>query len=153
MHIQNQSVVGIHYTLKNDKGKTLDSSKTMEAFTFLCGADNIIFGLESALIGKQIGDQLDVTVEPEDGYGVRREELRQELPLSSFEEIDDIQVGMHFQSGPEDDATTFRIINIEGDTVTVDGNHELAGIRLHFSISVESVRDATPEEIDHGHVH
>lgn len=153
MNIQEQRVVKIHYTLKNDDGEILDSSEAMEPFAFLCGADNIIRGLESALIGKTIGDQIDVTVEPEDGYGTRREELQQELPLSNFDEIDDIQVGMYFQTGGEDDGITMRIVAIDGDKVIVDGNHELAGIRLHFSISIESVRDATPEELDHGHVH
>ena len=153
MEIQENSVVGMHYTLKNGTGEILDSSEGSEPLHFLYGSGSIVAGLESALIGKTIGEKIDVTVEPEDGYGIRRDGLRQEMPLSAFEGIDDVQVGMYFQIEREDAPMTMRIVAIDGDTVTVDGNHELAGVRLHFSVSIESVRDATPEEIDHGHVH
>jgi len=104
-------------------------------------------------MGKTVGDKLEVTIEPEAGYGIRRDELLQKIPRSAFEGIDNLQVGMQFESQTEQGPMPIRVTAIEGDTVTVDGNHELAGIRLHFAVSVESIREATAEEISHGHVH
>ena len=153
MKIQNNRVVGVHYTLKNDAGETIDSSGGREPLVFLQGANNIISGLESALMGKTVGDKLEVTIEPEAGYGIRRDELLQKIPRSAFEGTDNLQVGMQFESQTEQGPMPIRVTAIEGDTVTVDGNHELAGIRLHFAVSVESIREATAEEISHGHVH
>lgn len=153
MEIKDGMVVGMHYTLKNDAGDVLDTSDGREPLEFLYGFNNIITGLESAIEGKAVGDKLDVSIEPEDAYGVRDEGLQQEIDRSNFEGVEDIQVGMRFQAETESGPVPIRVVAVEGDTVTVDGNHELAGERLHFSVSIESLREADKEEIEHGHAH
>ena len=153
MQIQEGMVVGMHYTLKNDAGDTLDTSDGRDPLMFLYGFGNIISGLEKVIEGKGVGDKLDVSLEPADGYGERDEGLQQEVDKSNFEGIDDIQVGMRFQAETEDGPVPIRVVAIDGDTVTVDGNHELAGERLHFSVSIESLREAEAEELEHGHAH
>ncbi len=153
MKVQENTVVGIHYTLKNDEGDVLDSSNNLDPLQYLQGKGNIISGLEQALDGKESGDKVNVTLEPEDAYGSYRDELVQQVPKSAFQGVNDLQEGMRFQAQTEQGALPIKIINIEDDTVTVDGNHELAGERLHFDVSIESVRQATNEELSQGHVH
>ena len=153
MEIKTDMVVGMHYTLKNDKGEVIDSSEGHDPLVFLHGYGNIITGLESALTGKKIGDKLDVTVEPEDGYGLHEENAIQQVPKSSFEGVEELAVGMQFQADTEHGPVPITIKEIVGDMVVIDGNHDLAGERLHFAVSIESIREATPEEIEHGHVH
>ena len=153
MQVQENTVVGIHYTLKNDAGDVLDTSEGRQPLEFLQGKGNIISGLEKALEGKDVGASVDVTVEPEEGYGQPRDELIQKVPKSAFQGVDDLKVGMRFQAQTEQGALPIKVVGIEDDTVTVDGNHELAGERLHFNVSVETVRMATEEELSHGHVH
>ncbi len=153
MQIANNKVVYIHYTLKNDAGDTLDSSDGGAPLAFLHGSGGIIKGLESALEGKSSGDKLEVVVEPEEGYGASHPEAIQQVPKSAFQGIDDLAVGMRLQAETADGAVPIKVTAIEDDIVTIDANHELAGERLHFAVSVESVRDATEEEISHGHVH
>ena len=153
MKVQENTVVGIHYTLKNDDGDVLDSSKDRDPLQFMQGKGNIISGLEKALDGKEEGDNVNVTLEPEDAYGPHRDELVQQIPKSAFQGVGDLQEGMRFQAQTEQGTLPITVINIKDDTVTVDGNHELAGERLHFDVSVESVREATEEEISHGHAH
>lgn len=153
MQIQDKAVVGFHYTLKNDAGEILDSSEGDEPLHYLHGSGGIIQGLENALTGKVVGDKLDVIVEPEDGYGVHRETLVQEVPRSAFGDFDGIEVGMMFQAETDTGMVPVRVVAMSDDTVTVDGNHELAGERLHFAVRIEEVREATQQELDHGHVH
>lgn len=153
MDIQKGRVVGMHYTLRNDEGEIIDTSEGREPLVFLQGFGNIINGLESELEGKSLGDKLEVVVEPEHGYGVRHEQLIQQVPKSAFEGVDELQVGMQFQAQTEQGPIPIRIVEINGEEVTIDGNHELAGVRLHFAVSIESVREASQEEIEHGHVH
>lgn len=153
MDIQKGNVVGMHYTLRNDEGEIIDTSQGRDPLMFLQGFGNIIAGLETELEGKKLGDKLDVVVEPEQGYGVRHEQLIQQVPSEAFQGVDELQIGMQFQAQTEQGPIPIRIIAIEGDQVTIDGNHELAGVRLHFSVSIESIREATEEEIAHGHVH
>lgn len=154
MNIEDKRVVSIHYTLTNEQGDTLDSSAGQDPLKYLHGASNIIPGLEAALEGKGVGDQLKVTIQPEDAYGEINEALVQVVPREAFEGIDDIQPGMQFQAGgPEGQVqiVTVRAVGEEG--VTVDANHPLAGQVLNFDVTVEQVREATEEEIAHGHVH
>ncbi len=153
MQVANNTIVEIHYTLKNDEGETLDSSEGREPLAFLFGSGSIISGLESALDGKSIGDKLDVVVEPEDGYGVHQETAVQQVPISAFQGIDNLQVGMQLQAQTERGVIPVRVTAIENDTVTIDANHALAGVRLHFAVSIENVREATDEEASHGHTH
>jgi FKBP-type peptidyl-prolyl cis-trans isomerase SlyD len=153
MEIKDGMVVSMHYTLKNDDGDVLDTSDGQDPMTFLYGFGNILSGLEKAIAGKSEGDKLDVSLEPADGYGELDDALKQEIDRSDFEGIDQIEVGMRFQAETENGNVPIRIVAVEGDTITVDGNHELAGERLHFSVSIENLREAEAEEIQHGHVH
>jgi len=153
MEIQKKSVVSMHYTLKNDAGDTLDSSEGREPLSFLQGAGNIIPGLEAELTGMKAGESKQVTVPPAQGYGEHRPDLVQQVPRSAFGDVKDLKRGMRFQAQTDHGPVPIRVTGIDGDKVTVDANHELAGVTLHFSVTIETVRKATKEEIDHGHVH
>lgn len=151
--IQLNAVVGMHYTLKNDAGELLDSSDGGDALIFLHGHGNIIPGLEAAVAGMKVGDSKDVVVEPAEGYGEYRDDLIQEVPRSAFAGIDEIEVGMQFLADTEEGVTPITVTEVSAETITVDGNHELAGERLHFAVTIESIREATADEIAHGHIH
>ena len=153
MQIEKNRVVSMHYTLKDHEGNVLDSSEGRDPLSFLQGAHNIIKGLEEALEGHTTGDKLEVTVEPKDGYGVVQEHLIQQVPKAAFASIPDLQVGMRLQAETEQGPVPVMVSEIADDFVTVDGNHELAGAHLHFSIEITDVREATAEEMDHGHPH
>jgi FKBP-type peptidyl-prolyl cis-trans isomerase SlyD len=153
MQVVDEKVVLIHYTLTNDQGDIIDSSDDGEPLAYIHGRGNIISGLESALTGKKVGDELKVTIAPEDGYGIRDTSLESTLPLSAFEGAGEIQPGMQFQTRGAEGNQVLTITSIEGDTVSVDGNHPLAGIRLNFDVLISDVREPSPEELSHGHVH
>ncbi len=154
MTIKINSVVTIHYELKDSDGEVLDSSTGQEPLVYLHGASNIIVGLEEQLEGKQIGDQVVARVSPEKGYGLPVEALIQQVPMTAFgDEIKNIEVGMRFQADTEQGPVPVVVTAIEEGMVTVDGNHPLAGKELHFDVSITAVRDASAEEIEHGHVH
>jgi FKBP-type peptidyl-prolyl cis-trans isomerase SlyD len=153
MQIAENLVALIHYTLKNEEGQVLDSSEGQEPLPFLCGANNIVAGLEKALLGKTVGDKLDVTVQPEEGYGEIRAELIQKVDRENFQGIDDIQVGMQFMAEAPWGQQPVTVVALEEDGVMLDGNHPLAGQVLIFSVEVTEVREATENEIAHGHVH
>jgi FKBP-type peptidyl-prolyl cis-trans isomerase SlyD len=147
-------VVSIHYQLTDDEGNVLDSSKDRDPLNYLHGAGNILPGLESALVGKVEGDSEQVRLEPEDGYGTVRDELIQKIDRSAFQGVEKVEVGMTFQAqGPNGDVQHIVIKDVEGDEVTIDANHPLAGVALNFDVEVVGVREATAEEIEHGHVH
>jgi len=153
MSIALNSVVGIHYTLTGADGKTIDTSDGREPLQYLHGAGNIVPGLEKELAGKKVGDKMEVTVSAEEGYGARREEMVQEIPKSAFKADGEIEVGMRFQAQTPNGAMVFEVTKIDGDTVTADGNHPLADQELNFAIEIISIREATKEELEHGHVH
>jgi FKBP-type peptidyl-prolyl cis-trans isomerase SlyD len=154
VHIAEQSVVSIHYTLTNDAGETLDTSDGREPLVYLHGAQNIIPGLENELTGKSVGDSFDVTIQPEEAYGTVNPELVQTVPHSAFEGVEKVEPGMQFQARGDDGETqVITVTEVADSGVTVDGNHPLAGQVLNFSVRVEEIREATEEEIEHGHVH
>ncbi len=153
MKIADKSVVQMHYTLTNDAGEVIDSSEGRESLAFLQGAGNIIPGLEQAMLGKKAGDEFTETIAPEMAYGEYHAELKQEVPKEAFEGIEDLQVGMMLQADTPNGPVPIRITAVEGDTVSVDGNHELAGETLHFAVNIVEVRVASEEELAHGHVH
>lgn len=153
MQIEKNKVVGIDYTLTDDKGKVLDSSEGLEPLCYLHGADNIITGLERALEGQEVGAELQVLVTPEDGYGDRDESLMQEIPKEEFDEIEDLEVGMEFEVETEEGPRVILITEIGDEVVTVDGNHPFSGINLSFKVAVREIRKATEEELEHGHAH
>jgi FKBP-type peptidyl-prolyl cis-trans isomerase SlyD len=153
MQIQDNSVVSFHYELTNDAGEVLDASAPNNPLTYLHGAGNIIRGLEAQLAGKTAGAELKVTVQPEDGYGTHREDLVQEVPRQAFPEPDKLEAGMQFSAQSDRGTLPVVITKVTEDSVTVDGNHPLAGQVLHFAVRIADVRDASPEELSHGHVH
>ena len=154
MQIDTNSVVSFHYSVATTEGEAVDKSEKGEPLVYLHGCGNIIVGLEKALEGKQAGDQLTVTIEPEDAYGEYSAELVAVLDRAMFEGVDELEVGMQFHaSAPDGGMQVVTIRDIEGNDVTVDGNHPLAGQRLSFDVKVVQVREASPEEIAHGHIH
>jgi FKBP-type peptidyl-prolyl cis-trans isomerase SlyD len=154
MPIAANKAVSIDYTLTNDAGEVIDSSAGGAPLVYLQGAGNIIPGLEKALEGKQVGDELTVAVEPEDAYGEYSAELVSTLSRSMFEGVDELEVGMQFHaSAPDGQMQIVTIRDLDGDDVTVDGNHPLAGQRLNFQVKIVAIRDASQEEVAHGHVH
>ncbi len=153
MEITDNKVVTLDYTLKDDADKIIDQSENGE-FVYLHGARNIIPGLENALAGKTAGTELDVTVAPADGYGERDESMLQVVSKDMFESADQITVGQQFHAqGPDDEVVTITVMEINDDQITIDGNHPLAGVQLSFAVSIIDVRDASDEEIEHGHAH
>lgn len=153
MLIEKNKVVEIDYTLKDEKGQVIDTSQGREPLSYIQGIGNLIPGVENAIAGKGSGEQVEVTVPPETGYGVRDESLVLSLGRDKFTEVEDLKEGLRFRMDTEDGPAVFTVTNIEEDTVHVDGNHPLAGMTLHFDITVQSVREATAEELEHGHVH
>ena len=154
MQIKKNSVVTMEYHLRDDENTIIDSSGDGGPFPYLHGAGGIIPGLESAMEGKKAGDEVKIRIPPEEGYGERDESLLQSVPRENFQGIDDISVGMQFQTPMEDGSQqVVTIMTVDDKQVTVDGNHPLAGIPLNFEITVVDVRDATDEELEHGHVH
>jgi FKBP-type peptidyl-prolyl cis-trans isomerase SlyD len=154
MEIADRCVVAMHYTLTNQQGETLDSSAGHGPLVYLHGFGNIIPGLEKALVGAKAGDKLDVTVAPEEAYGVRDERLVQNVPRRAFQGIRDIQPGMSFTAQGEGGMPTRVVVQrVAGDIVTIDANHPLAGETLRFAVEIASVREASEEELAHGHVH
>ena len=152
--IGDDSVVTFHYTLTNNSGQELDSSVGADPLTILQGAGNIIPGLEDALVGKTKGASFKVTIQPEDGYGIRHPELMQVMPRGAFAGVNKLEVGMEFTAqGPNGHMQRVGITAIDGDDITIDGNHPLAGEVLHFAVTIEDVREASSEELEHGHVH
>lgn len=153
MQVADNTAVSIHYTLTNDQGEVLDSSDGGDALVYLHGSGNIISGLEAALLGKKVGDKFNVRIEPEDAYGVISEDMVQVISKDMFEGVDHIEVGMQFHADVSHGPGIVTVVNIDGDNVTIDGNHPLAGEALTFDVEIVEVRAATKEELDHGHIH
>lgn len=153
MQIDANKVVTLNYTLKDDEGALLDESQD-GSFVYLHGASNIIPGLENALSGKSSGDKMSVSIAPGDAYGERDEARVESVPREMFPDDTEIEPGMQFHAqGPSGQAIMVTVVGVEGDKVEIDGNHPLAGVALNFDVEVMEVRDATAEEIEHGHVH
>ena len=147
-------VVSIDYTLTDPEGQVIDSSEGNEPLAYLHGAGNIIPGLEKALVGKSVGAALAVTVPAEEAYGEVQPELIEIVPLSAFQGVDEVQPGMAFEAqGSDGSSRRIVVAAVEGDQVTVDANHPLAGMTLNFDVTVVDIREATEEEINHGHAH
>lgn len=153
MQIAERTVASFHYTLTDDAGTVIDSSRGREPLVYLHGVGNIVPGLEKAMAGRSVGDSFDVMVSPEEGYGLPNEMLVQTVPRAAFQGVDELEVGMQFTAQTGQGALSVVVTRIEGDDVTVDGNHPLAGKNLNFAIEVTDVREASVEEVLHGHVH
>ncbi len=153
MQVQKNKVVGIDYKLTDGSGKLIDTSANHGPLYYIQGVGSLIPGLENALEGKKSGDILQVKIAAKDGYGERNDALCQQVPRSQFESNEGLEVGMQFEVDTEQGELVVTVTNIQEDTVTVDGNHPLAGVELHFDVTVKEVREATAEELAHGHVH
>lgn len=154
MTIQDDSVVTIAYTLTDEEGELIDSSEESGEIEYLHGHGNIVAGLERALSGRKIGESFEVQVEPEDGYGEYDDDLVMEVPRANMPDDVELELGMDFQIELEDgEPQVVSVVEIEDDTVTLDGNHPLAGELLNFSVTVRGIRPATAEELEHGHAH
>lgn len=154
MTIAQHKVVSIHYKVVDvASGETIDSSEGGAPMTYLHGAQNIIPGLEAALEGKQVGDEFEVTIEAADAYGEYSEDRVQQVPREAFTGVEQIEPGMAFTAQTAQGPINLIVTGVEEDIITVDANHPLAGKSLAFSVSVATVRDASEEELSHGHVH
>jgi FKBP-type peptidyl-prolyl cis-trans isomerase SlyD len=153
MEIAKDHAVRFHYTLTDDEGQVLDDSRQAGPLGYLHGHDNIIPGLERAMTGHEAGDEFEVTVEAEEAYGQRDEELVEKVSASLFEGVDDVEVGMQFRAQGDDGEQLVTVVEVQGDEVTIDANHPLAGERLNFAVEITEVRPATESELRHGHVH
>jgi FKBP-type peptidyl-prolyl cis-trans isomerase SlyD len=153
MVIEKDRVVTIDYKLRDRKGEVIDASEASDPLVYLHGNDNIIKGLERHLQGKQAGDELACVIPAAEAYGERDEALVFKVSKSDFGPEAPIETGMQFEAHGEEGAQIVTVVGIQGDEVTVDANHPLAGEELHFAVKVVDVREATPEELEHGHVH
>ena len=151
--VQKDVVVSMEYTLKVD-GEEIDSSKGQEPLQFLVGHGNIISGLEREMMGMKVGDSKDVVVTPEEGYGVFDEQAFMNVARADFPNDMPLEEGLELSVRDDSGQSRYaRVDMIEGDNVTLNFNHPLAGDELHFNVKVVGVREPTEEEIQHGHVH
>lgn len=154
MQIEKNKVATIDYTLTNPEGQVLDTSKGGQPLSYLHGVGGIIPGLETALEGKNKGDQLTVTIPPDKAYGNRNDQLVQDVPRKMFQGVSDIKTGMQFRAqGPQGQQQVVTVVDVQPETIKIDANHPLAGVTLNFDVNVVDVREATQEELSHGHVH
>ena len=153
MTIAQNSVVTIHYTLKDDAGQVIDSSREGDPIAYLHGHGNLVLGLERELQGKSAGDKVSVSVTPEEGYGEYDQKLVQQVPRRSMSGVGKITLGMRLHAQTPEGPRAVTVTRLVGDMVTIDGNHPLAGKNLNFEVEITDVRDATEEELTHGHVH
>ena len=148
--INENKVVTFEYTLKNDSGEILDSSENNAPITYLHGSGNIIPGLEAELEGKKVGDKFHASIEPEDGYGIRIEDFIQKIERDRLSHLPEIEIGMQLQAYDEDGMQIMTVVEISDTDITLDGNHPLAGQKLHFDVEIIDMREATEEEIEFG---
>lgn len=152
MQIAAQKVASFHYTLTNAEGKVIDSSRERGPLSYLQGAGNIVPGLEKAMDGHANGDKFQVEVVPEQGYGQRHPQLVQKVPKNAFANVGEPKPGMQFQTSGPNGPMLVTVTAVDGDEVTIDGNHPLAGETLHFDVEVTDVRDANEDELNNGRV-
>lgn len=152
MHISANKVVSIHYTLTDNAGTILDTSSGRDPLFYIQGMGHLIPGMEEGMEGKAAGEKFSLKVSPEKGYGVHKPEMIQEVPIEAFGE-QMVSPGMQFEAGTEENRFIVTVTSVDDKLVTVDANHPLAGKELNFEVEVMEVREASVEEISHGHVH
>ena len=153
MTIAKDRVVSIDYTLTNASGEVLDSSAETGPLAYLHGNDNIIGGLEKALEGKAEGDAFKVTVAAAEAYGERDESLVVNVPLDRFQGAGDVEAGMQFEAETAEGSRLVTVTKVAAGMATVDANHPLAGMDLNFDVKIMAIREASAEELQHGHPH
>jgi len=153
MTIAADQVVSIHYTLTEVGGDLIDSSAGGDPLVFLFGHGQIIAGLEAGLLGKKVGDKFLIEIPPEDAYGVTEEEAVITVPISVFEDQSLLEVGAQLELDTDGGPAVVTVVEVGDKDVILDGNHPLAGMTLSFDVEVIAIRDATEEELEHGHAH
>ncbi len=153
MTIENNKVVSFDYTLTLDSGEIADTSNDREPLKFLVGSGQIIPGLEDEMIGMAVGDKKVVKVDPTEAYGTKDPALVQTVPVDHIPDNINLQVGEQLQGHSEDGhVVQGQIVEVDSTNVKIDFNHPLADEALTFDIEIVDIRDASAEEIDHGHV-
>jgi len=145
--------VDIHYTLTNGAGEELDSSRNQTPLPYIHGTEALVPGLEKELEGKAVGDKIVCSVAPAEGYGEINPELTQTVARDLFQFDGDIEIGMRFEAEAEHGIELVTVIGLDETNITIDANHPLAGETLNFDVEIMAIRDATSEELEHGHVH
>jgi FKBP-type peptidyl-prolyl cis-trans isomerase SlyD len=153
MQVAPGTVVTIAYTVTDEDGDVLDRADAVDPLAYLHGTGSIVPGLEAALAGHESGEALEVTLDPDDAYGEHDPELVAVASRAQFDEPDALEVGMQFETEGDDGSDIVTVVAIDGDDVTLDANHPLAGYRLTFAVEILGVRAATAEELEHGHPH
>ncbi|MCW2481681.1 peptidylprolyl isomerase [Candidatus Symbiopectobacterium sp. NZEC135] len=153
MKVAKNLVVSLAYQVRTEDGVLVDESPVSAPLDYLHGQGSLISGLEKALEGREVGEKFDVAVGSNDAYGEYDENLVQRVPKDVFMGVDELQVGMRFLADTDQGQVPVEITEVEDDHVVVDGNHMLAGQNLKFNVEVVAIREATEEEIAHGHVH
>jgi FKBP-type peptidyl-prolyl cis-trans isomerase SlyD len=152
--VKKDRVISLDFTLSDENGEMLDQSQEGAPLEYLHGAHDIIPGLEKALEGRHVGENIRIVIPPSEAYGEYEVSLVDEVSREQFPGIDDIQPGMQFQTAMDDGAPmVINVTAVDEDTVVVDGNHPLAGVTLVFEVDIVDVRQASEDEIAHGHVH
>lgn len=152
MKIEQDKVAQIEYTLTNSAGEVMDKSNG-QPLAYLHGHHNLIPGLEAELLGKAVGDKFTATIAAADAYGEKHDGMIQQVPIELFQGVEKIEVGMRFEAQSDQGTQSVEIVAIDGDQVTVDANHPLAGQDLTFEVEIMGIRDASAEELEHGHAH
>lgn len=146
-------VIGFHYTLKNDAGEVLDSSVGGDPMLYLAGSGQILMALDAAINGLAIGEKKSVSLTAKEGYGEINPAFKMNVKLGQFPPGTEVKPGFQFRISNEPGSPMFRVINVLGEEVFIDGNHPLAGEALHFDVEITESREATEDEIAHGHAH
>ena len=153
MQVAAKKIVSIEYTLKDDDGNVVDSSKGGDPLVYLHGANNIIPGLEKSLEGKTSGEEVNVRIPPEEAYGMRDDAKVESVNKAMFGD-ENIKVGAQYHAaGPNNEHFVVTVVDVKDEMVTIDANHPLAGIHLNFDVKIVEVREATDDELSHGHAH
>ena len=155
MKISQNKVATLSYTLKDDDGKIIDKADENSPFLYMHGTGGIIKGLENALEDKEVGNDFNIIIAPEDAYGEHDPKLTEAVPRKMFEGIPDEEMvaGAQFHASTAQGTQVITVASIDGDMINIDANHPLAGETLHFEVAVKEIREATEEEIAHGHPH
>ncbi|WP_440874396.1 FKBP-type peptidyl-prolyl cis-trans isomerase [Thalassotalea sp. PLHSN55] len=153
MKIAPNKVVVMHYAVSDSEDTLIDSSYDHSPLAVIHGTGYLIPGLEDALLDHVVGDKFEVEVAADQAYGERHDGFVQKVPKAMFAEIEDLDVGTQLRASTDEGEQTVIVVEVSDDEITVDGNHPLAGIDLKFDVEILEVRDATEEEIAHGHVH
>lgn len=153
MKIEDNKVASINMKVSDQDGTLLEDTSEGDPFMYLHGTGSILAGLETALAGKATGDRVELSLEPAEGFGEINDALKQEIPAEQFQGVDNVEIGMQFEGQTDHGAVVLTVVEVNDETIIVDANHPYAGKTLNFVLDVLDVREATKEELDHGHAH